>query len=288
MGMIEAEGLTMQPTASAAHDIDEPPDHLQLPDTDGKPVNNDQEHPLSNMLASSVRPHLEARHPDGQFIICCDVGIYWKHTKPQPLDGCRAPDFFLVIGVPPLLDGIPRRSYVMWREAVTPTLLIEYVSGDGSEERDRTPQRGKFWVYEQAIRSPYYAIFDRERRSLDVYLHHEGEYVRMEPNAAGRYSLPRLGLELGLWEGLYRGFDLLWTRFWDAATGEMLPTEEEIAAGERQLRQAEQQRAEAAEMVADDARRRLEEETERAEKERKRAEALAERLRALGQDPDAA
>src|SRR3954467_7692398 len=115
----------MQPNPVTGQGVDDPPDHLQLPDTEAKPMNNALEHPQSNMLASSVRPHMEARYPDGQFILCCDVGIYWKHTKPQPLDGCRAPDFFIVLGVPPTLNGVARRSYVLWKEAVAPTLLME-------------------------------------------------------------------------------------------------------------------------------------------------------------------
>ena len=45
--------------------------------------------------------------------------------------------------------------------------MVEFVSRDGSEERDNTPASqgkggnvGKFWVYEQAIRVPYYGIYE--------------------------------------------------------------------------------------------------------------------------------
>ena len=31
---------------------------------------------------------------------------------------------------------------------VFPTVVLEFVSSDGSEERDITPFKGKFWVYE--------------------------------------------------------------------------------------------------------------------------------------------
>ena len=41
--------------------------------------------------------------------------------------------------VPRLLDGQMRRSYVLWIEGATPLVVLEYVSGDGIEERDRTP-----------------------------------------------------------------------------------------------------------------------------------------------------
>ena len=36
------------------------------------------------------------------------------------LDGCRAPDWYYVPGVPPMLEGRMRRSYVRWQEIVAP------------------------------------------------------------------------------------------------------------------------------------------------------------------------
>ena len=63
-----------------------------------------------------------------------------------------------------------RRSYVLWKENVPPTVLIEYASDDGEKERDTaTPRSGKFWVYEQAVRGPYYAIFIVATGELEVY-----------------------------------------------------------------------------------------------------------------------
>jgi Uma2 family endonuclease len=122
------------------------PDHTQLPDTDGSIVLNFQEHPQAMLLSDTIEPVLKRLYPDGQYAIGQDSGIYWRFTDP-PLDGCKAPDWFFIPDVPPLLDGQVRRSYVMWQEAVTPVLLIEFVSGDGSEERDTTPLNGKVWVY---------------------------------------------------------------------------------------------------------------------------------------------
>jgi Uma2 family endonuclease len=248
------------------------PDHTQLPEQDGTVPNNYQEHPQSSLLTSSIRPRLHQLHPDGQFSVGQDSFVYWRYTQPV-LDGCKAPDWFYVPGVPPLLDGQKRRSYVLWQEKVLPLVVIEYVSGDGSEERDATPLTGKYWVYERGIGVAYYAIFDADRGTVDLFkLDAGGAYQRVEPNAAGRLPIEPLGVELGIWRGRYWDMDLPWLRFWDSATGEMLPSEEE--------------RAETAESLVDDTRRRLEEECERAEKERRRAEKLAERLRSLGLDPD--
>jgi Uma2 family endonuclease len=110
------------------------PDHTQLPESDGTFVKNFQEHPQSIILTDSITPVLQRQHPDGQYCIGQDCGIYWRETSP-PEKGAVAPDWFYVPGVPPLLDGKIRRSYVFWREYVPPLIAIELASGNGSEER---------------------------------------------------------------------------------------------------------------------------------------------------------
>ncbi|MDX2242333.1 MAG: hypothetical protein NW224_16740 [Leptolyngbyaceae cyanobacterium bins.302] len=65
-----------------------------------------------------------------------DCGIYWRETDP-PERGAEAPDWFYVPNVPPLLGSQIQRSYVLWREYITPVIALEFASGDVSEERDR-------------------------------------------------------------------------------------------------------------------------------------------------------
>jgi len=101
-------------------------------------VKNFKEHPQSLLLTDSIGSILQERHPDGQYAIGQDCGIYWRQTDP-PEKGAEAPDWFYVPNVPPLLDGEIRRSYVFWRELMAPFIALEFASGDGSEERDATP-----------------------------------------------------------------------------------------------------------------------------------------------------
>lgn len=130
------------------------PDHTQLPEEDGTFVKNFQEHPQSIILTDSLGLILQRLHPDGQYAIGQDCGIYWRETEP-PEKGAEAPDWFYVPNVPPLVNGEIRRSYVLWREFMAPLIALEFASGDGSPERDRTPlsysgevsKPGKFWVY---------------------------------------------------------------------------------------------------------------------------------------------
>ena len=244
------------------------PDHTQLPDEDGTFVKNFQEHPQTVILSDSLKPVLEAIHPDGQYAIGQDCGIYWRETDP-PEKGAEAPDWFYVPNVPPNLDGKIRRSYVLWREFRAPLIALELASGDGSEERDKTPlssanieegkRPGKFWVYEQIIRIPYYGIFVIETGVLEMYELDVtvGSYQKISPNERGHYPIELLGVELGLWEGTYQNQTQVWLRWWDSE-GNLLLTGWEQTELERARTERERQRAERAEERAENAERALE------------------------------
>jgi hypothetical protein len=171
-----------------------------------------------------------------------------------------------------MLDGEIRRSYVLWKECVRPLVVMEYVSGDGSEEHDTTPNTGKFWVYEQAIGAAFYVIFDPQRSALECYQLVNGRYQQMSANAQGRYLIAPMKVELGVWEGVFRELNGAWLRAWDPSTGNMLPLIEE--------------RAEAAEAGLEETRSLLTEQINKTDAERKRADALAAKLRELGINPD--
>jgi Uma2 family endonuclease len=190
------------------------PDHTQLPESDGTFVKNFQEHPQSILLTDSIQPILQQRHPDGQYCIGQDCGIYWRLTDP-PERGAVAPDWFYVPNVPPTLSNQVRRSYVLWQEYIAPLIVLEFVSGDGSEERDRTPWTGKFWIYEQVIHPAFYGIYEVSQARVEVYHLVEGQYQVLAANERGHYPISPLGVELGIWQGRYQNAELPWLRWWD-------------------------------------------------------------------------
>jgi Uma2 family endonuclease len=244
------------------------PDHTQLPESDGTFVKNFQEHPQSLLLTSSIIPTLDRLHPDGHYAIGQDSGIYWRLVNP-PERGAEAPDWFYVANVTPALDGKYRRSYVMWKELVIPTIAVEFVSGDGAEERDATAptgdsKAGKFWVYEQAIQIPFYAIYEADKAAVEVYELVNGQYRRMVANQRGHYSIEPMGVELGIWQGEYLNQDFPWLRWWDGA-GNLLLAGDELAKQES---------------------RRADRAFEQVEEEKRRADRLAAKLRELGIEPD--
>jgi Uma2 family endonuclease len=232
------------------------PDHTQLPESDGTFVKNFQEHPQSILLTDSITPVLQQIHPNGDYCIGQDSGIYWRMTDP-PEKGAEAPDWFYVGNVPPVLNNKMRRSYVLWQELIPPLIVLEFVSGNGEEERDKTPWTGKFWVYEQVIRPAFYGIYEVEQSRVEVYHLVENRYELVTENQRGHFSIPPLGVELGIWQGLYQNVTLPWLRWWDAE-GNLLLTGDE----------------------------RAEQEKQRAEQEKQRADLLAAKLRELGVDPN--
>ncbi|MDF2388801.1 Uma2 family endonuclease [Nostoc ellipsosporum NOK] len=254
----------MTSATNLATDLTPFPDHTQLPDSNGTFVKNWQEHPQSILLTDSITPVLKQLNPDGQYCIGQDLGIYWRLTDP-PEKGAEAPDWFYAANVPPLLDGQTRRSYVYWREYIAPLIVLEFVSGDGSEERDKTPWKGKFWIYEQVIRPPFYGIYEVKKATVEVYEFIGGQYQLLAANERGHYPIAPMGVELGIWQGEYQNVELPWLRWWDLQ-GNLLLTGDERAEQERQ---------------------RAEQESKRAEQERQRAERLAAQLRSLGIDPTA-
>ena len=240
------------------------PDHTELPDEDGTFVKNFQEHPQSILLTDSIGPILQQRHPDGHYAIGQDSGIYWRETDP-PEKGAEAPDWFYVPNVPPLLNGEFRRSYCLWREYIAPLVALEFASGDGTEELDKTPlsvsldaqiiRPGKFWVYERVIKISYYGVYIITTGNLEMYYSKDGSYRQMSPNEQGHYFIEPLGIELGIWQGSYQNQTLSWLRWWDSE-GNLLLTgaerlEVEKARSDRLTNIAEQerQRAEKSELA---------------------------------------
>jgi Uma2 family endonuclease len=203
------------------------PDHTQLPESDGTFVKNWQEHPQSILLTDSIKPVLQKLYPDSQYFIGQDLGIYWRITEP-PEKGAEAPDWFYVPNVPPTLNGKTRRSYVLWQEFIAPSIVLEFVSGNGAEERDKTHWKGKFWIYEQVIRTPFYGIYEVNKASIEVYELIGGKYQLLSANERGHYSITTMGVELGLWQGEYQNAELPWLRWWDLQ-GNLLLTGEERA-----------------------------------------------------------
>ncbi|MEB3248929.1 MAG: hypothetical protein VKK07_06265, partial [Merismopediaceae bacterium] len=89
---------TIQEPSATAYCASPLPDHTQLPDKDGSFVKNYQEPPQADLLTHTITPLLEQLHPDGNYCLGRDCGIYWRLPEhPESLEkGAVAPDWFYV------------------------------------------------------------------------------------------------------------------------------------------------------------------------------------------------
>ena len=197
----------------------------------------------------------------------CDLNLYYYGKNPN---WYKRPDWFGVVGVPPLYEGRELRlSYVVWQEEAAPLVVVELLS-PGTEDDDlgkKVRELGKpptkWEVYERILRVPYYVVFSRYTNEMQVFCLTGDRYQPAELTD-GRLSIPSIELSLGLWQGSFQGIDRLWLR-WMTLDGNLILTPEEEAAT------AKQEAADAKQEAAD-----AKEENDR----------LKARLRELGVDPD--
>lgn len=83
------------------------------------------------------------------------------------------------------------------------------------------------------IRPAYYAIYEVNRASVEVYCLVAGQYQLLTVNERGHYPISLLGVELEIWQGRYQNSEIPWLRWWDEQ-GNLLLTGHERAELERQ------------------------------------------------------
>jgi Uma2 family endonuclease len=208
------------------------------------------------------------------FFIGADINLYYdvKHTG-----WYKRPDWFLVLDVPASESIVESRlSYVMWQEGAAPFLMVELLSpGTEAEDLGQTLRvvdkpPTKWQVYEQILRVPYYAIYDRYSNQFRVFCLQATRYVEQTISGQG-FWFPEIELGLGIWTGAYQGMQGQWLRWYDK-NGDWLATDREDSLQAQQAAQEANLRAQEANL--------------RADRECEKAARLADKLRELGIDPD--
>jgi Uma2 family endonuclease len=206
----------------------------------------------------------ETCHPPNystqEFFVATDLNLYYDVEHPL---WHKRPDWFLVLGKAPAQKQEDLRwSYVIWQEGIAPFLVVELLS-PGTEAEDlgqtlrevNTPPT-KWQVYEQLLRIPYYAVFDRYQNQFRLFRLVATRYEEL-PLTEKRHWFEEMQLGLGVWQGFYGETEGLWLRWYDAESNWLLFPSEQV-----------------------------QQERQRTEEQRQRAERLATRLRELGADPE--
>ncbi|NJR38485.1 MAG: Uma2 family endonuclease [Leptolyngbyaceae cyanobacterium CSU_1_4] len=268
----------------------------------------DEFHDLQpQLLSATLRLQNYAKD---QIFTGTDLNLYYDVHHPL---WHKRPDWFLALGVPRLYDGKDlRSSYVVWQEGVNPFVVVELLS-PGTENEDlgvyadpataisgasvpaiepnslvngqstKAVPPGKWQVYEQILRIPYYVVFSRYNNRVRAFRLVGGHYQEESLDSSNpRIWISELDLGLGLWEGEFDGIERLWLRWYDTH-GDWVLTEAEYqqqrAERQRQRALQERQRAEQEQQRAEQQQQRAEQEQQRAEQQQRRADAAADQLR---------
>jgi len=188
--------------------------------------------------------------------------------------GKVVPDNMVVLSAEPIkAEG----SFDLPFQEARPFWVLEYVS----KNNKRKDYEESFEKYEKELKVPYYLIFYPDDQELTLYRHTGRRYASVKPNAADRYEIAELDLELGLVDG--------WVRYW--YKGEMLPLPADL---QRDLEKTKQELEEAKHRAGRESRRanreaaRAEEQARRAEEQAKRAAELSTRVDEQTKRADAA
>ena len=234
-------------------DIALPPTQDDLPCDDGVPMETQRHKLQMDLLIETLQPWLAGR-PDGY--VGGNMFLYYSLAQVRNQD-FMGPDMFAVVDV---AKG-ERKSWVVWEEGKGPDVVVELLSSS-TAQADKTSKKR---LYEQQVRVPEYVWFDPfNPDDWAGFRLVGGRYEPLELNETGLLPSQQLGLGLGQWSGRYQGVEAVWLR-WATASGQWLPTQQDLLDQERQ---------------------RADQERQRADQERQRADQLAARLSAMGIDPN--
>src|SRR5262249_17124267 len=182
---------------------------VYYPESDGRPMAETEVHGQVMIDLWNTLRRRYASVPD--VYVWGNMFLYYQQGNPR---ACVAPDLFLVKGV----DKHVRRTYKLWEEGRTPSLVIEVTSKDTRDE-----DREEKGVYE-GLGVEEYILFD----PLGEYLRPQLQGYRL---AAGRYEAMTLEADGSLLSGT-TGLKLApeghRLRLRDAITGEPLLWNDEL------------------------------------------------------------
>jgi Uma2 family endonuclease len=227
---------------------------LDLPDSDGEPMENEREQFQMLLLRDSLMQYWRGRQ---DFYVAGNMFVYYSAAQARqilaeeaeparPRGAFRGPDLFVVLNV----DGSFRRQkWVVWdEEGHYPDVIFEFLS----PSTRRTDQTTKKTLYEQIFKTREYYWYDPfdPREFQGWHLDLNNGYQAMIPDSRGWIWSPTLRLWIGRWEGTYLSDPATWLRFYDPH-GQLVLTSQETAEAAEQRAEAERVRAEAAEQRAE-------------------------------------
>jgi Uma2 family endonuclease len=228
----EREPLMSQPAFAALAPLP-----FELVEDDGEPLETDWHFDQIALLKESIKQLMKERSR-GDYFVGGNMFVYYTLEQARQVAEdvaagindrrhFRGPDVFYVGGV----DGQrKRRTWTVWNEGYRfPEVIVELLS-DSTATIDRTVKKD---LYAGTFRTPEYFYYDPDKVKLEGFRLGAKSYRLIVPNAGGRLRSERLGVELGLWQGVYQEQADTWIRLFHP-DGRLVLTGNERAETERQ------------------------------------------------------
>ncbi len=215
-------------------------DEIEYPESDGQPMAETDLHRDDMVyLIEALNDHFRER---SDVYVSGNLFLYYEKGNPA---ACVAPDVFVVEGV----AKHPRETYLLWKERVAPSLVVE-VTSKSTRGRDQGPKEelyARLGVRELFLFDPQ---GDYLKPPLQGYRLRGAEYRPLRPAADGSLESRGLGMALKVDDGRLRLIQ--------SATGEVLlrngearqQAREEAAARQAAEKEAVVQAARAAQQAA--------------------------------------
>jgi Uma2 family endonuclease len=218
---------------------------FELVYSDGEPLETNWHRLQMNLFIDVIRRAMAERGRT-DFFAGGDMFVYYSYQQAHDIVAgrpyFRGPDVFFVGGVEP---G-DRKAWVAWEEGGRlPELIVELLS-PSTAKLDRTVKKE---LYARTFRTPEYFLFEPGRAVLEGFrlgAAYQAAYQEIAPNSQGRLWSERLGLEVGLWDGLHEDVTATWVRLF-RPDGSLVPNKDELLEAERQRAESAEARASAAE-----------------------------------------
>jgi Uma2 family endonuclease len=185
-GFSEVLRQKRNPTIEDFHFPDGLPTADDLPCSDDKPVDNELQTLIPNLLYNVLLDLWG--HDRNDWLFSIDMGFYYDPAKPA-----IAPDGMLCLGIQPPSTENLRSSYVLWQEQVIPLFALEIVSKTPGKER--TKKKDIF----ESVGVLYYLVYApllKRKAKFQLYMLIEGKYV-LQSDGHEPYWMPEVGLAIG-------------------------------------------------------------------------------------------
>jgi Uma2 family endonuclease len=189
--------------------------HIVYPESDGKPMAETDVHIDALIYLREALKDYFRKMP--QVYVAGNMLLYYEEGDPT---ACVAPDVFVVQGV----GKHKRRTYKLWEEGVTPSVVFE-ITSRGSRLEDLGMKRALYAMLRVEEYFLYDPLGEYLEPSLQGYRLQGGDYERMCPEGDRGLISQVLGVDVRVEQGRLRVVD--------PATGDRLMTPAEAQEARR-------------------------------------------------------